>query len=92
MRSHKDLDVWKRSMNLTLRIDRATEEFPKCEMFGLTSQMRRSAASIPANIAEGAARQHTKELMQFLRMSLGSAAELGFLEEKGNFLWRKPRR
>ena len=73
---HKDLDVWKRSMDLVQIIYEYTKLFPKEEMYGLTSQMRRAAVSIPSNIAEGAARKGDKEFIQFLMLSLGSLSEL----------------
>lgn len=76
MRSHKDLNVWKNSMTLAEKIYRLTANFPKEEIYGLTSQIRRSAVSIPSNIAEGSARNSTKEFIQFLYIALGSAAEL----------------
>jgi len=73
---HKKLDVWKMSMELVKRIYKMTDSFPKHEGFGLTSQIRRSAVSIPSNIAEGAARQTNKELVNFLHVSQGSLSEL----------------
>lgn len=76
MKSHKDLDVWKRSIDLVDIIYRETRLFPREEAFGLTSQMRRSAISVPSNIAEGAARKHRKEFVQHLYFALGSLAEL----------------
>jgi len=76
MKSHKDLNVWKNSMALAEEIYRLTANFPKEEIYGLTSQIRRSAVSIPSNIAEGSARNSTKEFIQFLYIALGSAAEL----------------
>ena len=74
--THKDLDVWKLSVDLVVDIYRLTESFPKNELYGLTSQIRRAAVSIPSNIAEGAARKNTKEFIQFLYISLGSIAEI----------------
>lgn len=76
IKTHKDLDVWKESMNLAKEVYKLTESFPKEEIFGLISQMRRAAASIPGNVAEGAARNSDKEFIQFLHVSLGSLAEL----------------
>jgi len=70
------LDVWKKSMDLATKIYKITKLFPKEEMYGLTSQIRRSGVSISANIAEGAARNSRKEFIQFLYISLGSLAEL----------------
>ncbi|MGA1847606.1 four helix bundle protein [Deferribacter abyssi] len=76
VKSHKDLDVWKKSMDLATEIYKITKSFPKEEMYGLTSQIRRAVVSISANIAEGAARNSKKEFIQFLYISLGSLAEL----------------
>ncbi len=73
---HKDLEVWKKSMNLVELIYKTTGLFPDSEKFGLSSQMRRAAVSIPSNIAEGAARKGNKELQQFLYIAIGSLAEL----------------
>ncbi|WP_347260538.1 four helix bundle protein [Rudaea sp.] len=88
---HYDLDVWKDAMRLVREIYRATTEFPEHERFGLTSQMRRAAVSVPSNIAEGAARGGRTELVRFLTIARGSLAELdtqlwiardlGFLDE-----------
>ena len=76
MTTHKDLDVWKKSMNLVVLTYKVTTQFPKEELFGLSSQMRRAAVSIPSNIAEGHGRNSEKELIRFLYISLGSASEL----------------
>ena len=76
MQSHKDLNVWKKSMEFVQNIYRLTRKFPQEEQYGLSAQMRRSAISIPSNIAEGAARNSVKEYKQFLYISLGSAAEI----------------
>lgn len=73
---HKRLDVWNKSIDLTLDIYKLSESFPKSEVYGLTSQMRRAAVSIPSNIAEGAARQTKKEFINYLHMSQGSLSEL----------------
>ncbi|RTY85578.1 four helix bundle protein [Flavobacterium sp. RSP49] len=73
---HKDLDVWKKGMDLVVKVYQITQSFPDTEKYGLTSQMRRAAISIPSNIAEGAARKGDKELMQFLYISIGSLSEL----------------
>ena len=74
--NHKDLEVWKKSMDLVETIYKLTQTFPDSEKFGLTSQMRRSAVSIPSNIAEGSARKGDKELIHFLHIALGSLSEL----------------
>lgn len=76
MDSHKDLDVWKLSIDLVVDIYKLSESFPKSEVYGLTSQIRRAAVSIPSNIAEGSARKNTKEYIQFLYIALGSLAEM----------------
>lgn len=76
MKDHKELDVWKKSVDLVVEIYRLSATFPKEEIYGLTSQMRRAAVSIPSNIAEGAARNTGKEFVQFLFIALGSTAEL----------------
>jgi four helix bundle protein len=73
---HKDLEVWKKSMDLVVRLYQITKLFPDSEKYGLTSQMRRAAVSIPSNIAEGAARKGNKELLQFLYIAIGSLSEL----------------
>lgn len=76
IKTHKDLDVWNRSMDLAYNLYSLTKDFPKEEVYGLTSQIRRSSVSIASNIAEGAARNSQKEFMQFLYISLGSISEL----------------
>lgn len=76
MESYQDLEIWQRGMNLAESAYKLTKSFPKEEMFGLTSQIRRAAASIPANIAEGWARRLPKEFQQFLRIANGSLREL----------------
>ena len=76
IKSYKDLNIWKRSIEVVEDIYKITKNFPKEEIYGLTSQLRRSAVSIPSNIAEGFARFHNKEYRQFLFISLGSCAEL----------------
>lgn len=76
VRTHKDLDVWKKAIMLTNAVYDATGVFPKEELYGLSSQMRRAAVSIASNIAEGFARGSRKELLQFLSISRGSLAEL----------------
>lgn len=74
--THKDLEVWKKALELSTHLYALTKEFPKEEMYGLGAQIRRSAVSIPSNIAEGAARQSRKEFIQFLHIASGSTAEL----------------
>ena len=75
-RAHYSLDAWKVSRELVSAIYRLTQSFPKEEIFGLTSQMRRAAVSVPSNIAEGAARSGRKEFAQFLNVARGSLSEL----------------
>ena len=72
----KDLKTWQMGMQLTETIYNITQKFPKAELFGLTSQIQRAAVSIPSNIAEGAARGHTREYVQFLYQARGSLAEV----------------
>lgn len=79
MRDHRDLEVWRRAMSLSVSVYDATKAFPREEMFGLTSQTRRASVSIPANITEGYGRNSTGAYSQFLRIALGSARELGTL-------------
>jgi len=74
--SHKDLKVWQEAMNLVVVIYKATEDFPKHEIYGLTSQIRRASISIPSNIAEGAGRRGNKEFIRFLYIALGSLSEV----------------
>ena len=76
VKTHKDLDVWKLAIDFVTKIYLRTDDFPKNEEFGLKSQIRRAVVSIPANISEGAARNSTKEFLQFLHISLGSLSEL----------------
>jgi len=76
MKTHTDLDVWKLSMDFVENIYKISAAFPKEEVYGLTSQIRRAAVSIPSNIAEGASRQGPKEFIQFLYVSLGSLSEV----------------
>lgn len=96
IRNHKDLDVWKRSMDFVMEMYKITNKFPSSELYGLTSQIRRASISIPSNIAEGAGRKNTKEFIQFLYFSLGSASEietqieiasrLGYIEDSKEYL------
>lgn len=78
MRNFLTLDIWKRSHLLTLKIYTITKNFPKEEMFGLCSQMRRSASSIPTNIAEGCGRNSNPQFANFLQISTGSCSELQY--------------
>ena len=74
--SYKDLIVWQKSMDLVVEIYKLTDKFPKDELYGLTSQMRRASVSIPSNIAEGRLRGHRKEFKLFISNAYGSGAEL----------------
>jgi four helix bundle protein len=76
IRSFKDLEIWQRSIKLVENIYAATQNFPKEEIYGLTSQLRRAAVSIPSNIAEGFSRASNREYKQFLYVSRGSCAEV----------------
>ena len=76
MGTHKELDIWNLSIDFVVIVYQLTKKFPKEELYGLTSQMRRAAISIPSNIAEGAARKTNKENIQFLYIALGSLSEL----------------
>ena len=76
MRPHHKLEAWNKALELVTEIYRTTEDFPKEERYGLTSQIRRAAVSIPANIAEGTARFSSKEFARFLSNAQGSASEL----------------
>ena len=74
--SHKDLIVWQKAIKLAGRVYTATRQLPSEERFGLNSQLRRAAVSIPSNIAEGAARRNRAEFLQFLHIARGSLSEL----------------
>lgn len=74
--SYKDLIVWQKSIDLVTEVYSVTKNFPREEIYGLTSQMRRCAVSIPSNIAEGRNRGTKKDYLQFLRIAFGSGAEL----------------
>jgi four helix bundle protein len=76
VRSFRDLEVWQMSMDLTVTVYRLTQAFPREELFGLSSQLRRSAVSIPSDIAEGQGRLNTGEFKQFLGVARGSNCEL----------------
>jgi four helix bundle protein len=76
IRSYRDLVVWQEGMQLAKAIYLATERFPKQEIYGLISQLRRCSVSIPSNIAEGHARDSTLEYLRFISISMGSLAEL----------------
>ena len=75
MKSYKDLELWQVSMNFVSEVYTLTKSFPKEELYGLTSQIRRCVISIPSNIAEGSSRKGTKEFIQFLWIANGSLSE-----------------
>lgn len=79
MKPHKNLNAWLKSFAFVKEVYSITQSFPPEEKFGLISQMRRAAVSVPVNIAEGAARKSKKEFIQFLHISLGSMTELDTL-------------
>jgi four helix bundle protein len=76
IRSYKDLIIWQKAIDLVVEIYETLKGFPREELYGLSDQIRRSAVSVPSNIAEGQSRQHTAEFRQFLYIALGSLAEL----------------
>ena len=79
MQDFGKLQVWKKSHDLTLRIYDLTSRFPREEIYGLTSQIRRACASIPTNIAEGCGRNSSADLARFLQIAMGSASETEYL-------------
>ena len=93
---HKDLDVWKKSIELVKEIYAITANFPNSELYGLVNQKRRSSVSIPSNLAEGSARFSDNETLRFIDISLGShaeletqviiASELGFIQDCSEIL------
>jgi four helix bundle protein len=78
MRNYRDLQTWKKAHLLTLDLYRMSRRFPREEMYGLTSQLRRAASSIGANLAEGCGRRTNNEMARFVRIALGSASELDY--------------
>jgi four helix bundle protein len=78
MRNYRDLQVWSKAHNLTLELYRISRGFPREEMFGVTSQLRRAAVSVGANRAEGCGRRTSTELARFVRIAMGSASELDY--------------
>jgi len=76
VQSYRDLIVWQKSIELVKMVYELIRKFPKYETYGLADQLRRSSVSVPSNIAEGQARQHTREFKQFLYISLGSISEV----------------
>lgn len=78
MRNFRELKVWEKAHHLTLEVYKASQSFPRDEIYGLTGQIRRSSVSIPANIAEGCGRDGHAELARFLQIAMGSASELDY--------------
>jgi four helix bundle protein len=76
IKTHKDLKVWQKSIDLVMLVYSLTKQYPKEELYAITNQIRRCVTSIPANIAEGSGRKNKAEFIQFLHISLGSASEL----------------
>jgi len=76
LKSYRDLEVWQKAMDLVVMCYKMTTKFPKSEIYGLSSQLQRSAVSVPANIAEGRQRQHSREFLQHLSIAYGSLAEV----------------
>ncbi len=76
LKSYRDLEVWQKAMDLVVGCYRMTEQFPKTELYGLTSQLQRAAVSIPANIAEGQGHSHTREFLNHLSVAYGSLMEV----------------
>jgi len=76
IKSYKELIVWQKSIDFVIEIYRLTKQFPKEEIYGLASQIRRASVSIPSNIAEGFSRKHRREYSQFIRMAFASGAEV----------------
>jgi len=76
IKSFRGLKIWQKSIELVKEVYKITKDFPKEELYGLSSQMRRASISVPSNVAEGFRRRHNKEFKQFLNIALGSSAEL----------------
>ena len=92
IKSYKELDVWKKGLNIVDKVYQLTQKFPGEERYGLMSQLQRSAVSVPSNIAEGFARHYSKEYEQFLYVALGSCAELEtelIISERRRYVARK---
>ncbi len=79
MQNFRDLKIWEKSLALSEHIYSVTSNFPKTEVYGITSQLRRTSSSIGTNIAEGSARESIKEFRQFLNIAIGSTSEVDFL-------------
>ncbi|MBA7506219.1 hypothetical protein ES706_04900 [subsurface metagenome] len=79
MKDFRDIKIWQRAHNFVLKVYKVTKPFPQEEVYGLTSQIRRAAASVPTNIAEGCGRNTDAELARFMEIASGSASELDYL-------------
>ena len=86
MRDYRKIEAWKKADDLTVSVYQVTREFPREERYGITSQIRRSAYSVPANIAEGSARQTKREYLQFLYIARGSLTETQYFVHLSNRL------
>lgn len=86
MRDYKNIKAYQFADDLVIEVYKVTKDFPKEELYGLTSQLRRAAVSIPTNIAEGASRQHKRDYLQFLYVARGSSAETEYLLHLANRL------
>ena len=90
-RNYRNIRAWQKADELAMKVYELTADFPKTEIYGLTSQMRRAALSVAANIVEGSARNHTREYIQFLYLAMGSLAELGyFIDFAGRISYLNP--
>jgi four helix bundle protein len=76
MKNYRDLKLWQKSIELVVNLYQLTNQFPKNELFGIVTQIRRSAVSIPSNVAEGFGRRYDKEFIRFLQIAMGSIFEL----------------
>src|SRR5579864_8703446 len=86
MKPHETLAAWQHCHRLTLAVYRSTQTFPKCELYGITSQMRRAAVSSAANLVEGCAKRGSREFRRFIDMTLGSIAEVAYYVRLSNDL------
>jgi four helix bundle protein len=92
VKDYKDLKVWQKGIEIVDKVYALTAKFPKEELYGLTLQMRKASVSIPSNVSEGFVRGHTNEYKQFLRVSLGSCAELdtqSIIANRRNYIIKK---
>ena len=92
VKDYKDLKVWQKGIEIVDKVYALTAKFPKEELYGLTLQMRKASVSIPSNVSEGFVRGHTNEYKHFLRVSLGSCAELetqSIIANRRNYIIKK---